>query len=29
VKNKLIDTEMPALGPKSNFSITIGGRVTE
>jgi tetrathionate reductase subunit A len=29
VKNKLIDPEMPALGPKSNFAITIGGRVTE
>ncbi|MFN3976756.1 MAG: molybdopterin dinucleotide binding domain-containing protein [Aquificaceae bacterium] len=29
IKKKLIDPEMPALGPKSNFAVAIGGRVTE
>ncbi len=29
IKRKLIDPEMPALGPKSNFVLVVGGRVTE
>lgn len=29
IREKLIDPEMPALGPKSNFVLVLGGRITE